>query len=293
MKILLELGGIRFLFDSDCDIMVEDSVSPFFCSQKNVINVNITLIHDFSNAPLPRSAMIGEDVLTEYYLENGTPVCLSKAGQGRYFSCCVASPDLRQLTCWLNFGPDSDVNTLGNILRMIPIRRILLMHGVLFIHASQISLGGTGILFSAPSQTGKTTQANLWRRHRGAELICNDRTLTDGCLTYGYPVDGSAPVFSSKKCRLGAIVLLEQAPVNTVRLLSPRKALARLMPQLVLDVWDRDSTAAAMDLLLRLMTRTPVYLLSCTPDEEAVRCLEQQLQKDGVITHENSSGPAL
>ena len=72
----------------------------------------------------------------------------------------------------------------------------------------------------------------------------------------------------------------------TVRRLRPREALARLMPQAVIDVWDPWSRTAAAELLLKLMNHTPVYLLRCTPDENAVACLEQQLIKDGVIDHE-------
>ena len=41
--------------------------------------------------------------------------------------------------------------------------------------ASFIRWQGRGILFSAPSGTGKSTQANLWVQHQGAEVINGDR----------------------------------------------------------------------------------------------------------------------
>ena len=286
MKFYLELGSVRFRFDSDCDIIVEESFAPFFRICGNVADVNISLIHDFSDAPMPRSAMCGDDVLMEYYWEDSQLLCLTKGGQGRYLSSCLSAPDLREMTCWLNFSAGSPVDTLGGIFRMIPVRRILLHHGVLFFHASQIGFGDKGILFTAPSGTGKTTQAKLWRKFRGAEILCNDRTLTDGQLTYGFPMDGSEPVITGERRSLGAIVVLEQAPENTVRRLRPREILPHLMPQLVLDTWDPDSAAAAMNLLLNLIPQTPVYLQRCTPDEHAVQCLEQQLLMDGVISHE-------
>ena len=55
--------------------------------------------------------------------------------------------------------------------------------------------------------------------------------------------------------------------------------------QLVLDVWDPEAQAMACGLLLELMKCKPVYLLACTPDEAAVRCLEQGLISDGVIAN--------
>lgn len=286
MKFFLELGGVRFRFDSDCDIIVEESFAPFFRTFKNVTDVNIQLHHTFSGAPLPQSPMLGDDILMEYYQQNGQLLCLTKGGQGRYLSSCLCSPDLREMTCWLNFPAGRPVDSLGAILRMLPTRRIFLDHGVLTFHASQIGVGDKGILFTAPSGTGKTTQAKLWRRYRGAELLCNDRTLTDGLLTYGYPTDGSEPVITGERRSLGAIVVLEQAPENTVRRLRPREILPRLMPQLVLDTWDPHEAEAAMELLLSLASQTPVYLLRCTPDDLAVQCLEQQLYLDGVISHE-------
>ena len=290
MKISIEIGGVRFLFDSDCDIIVEESFAPFFHTTKNVTDVNIQLRHTFSDAPLPRSAMIGEDVLMEYYHENGDLLCMSKGGSGKYLASCLCSSDLRELTCWLNFSPGTPVDSLSSILRMIPIRRILLHHGVLFLHASQVSVDDTGILFTAPSQTGKTTQAKLWNRHRGAQIICNDRTLTDCTLTYGFPVDGSEPVISGERRKLGAVVVLRQAPENTILRLRFREALPLLMSQAVMDVWDSSARAATGNRMLDLLSKTPVYLLACTPDERAVQCLEQQLSMDGVISNANNSG---
>ena len=286
MKFFVEFGGIRFRFDSDCDIIVENTFAPFLRTCEAAPDVHVRLIHDFSDAPLPRSPMLGDDLLMEYYDHNGRILCLTKGGEGRFLASCLCAPDLKEMTCWLNFPAGSPLDTLGGILRMLPMRRIMTLHGVLFFHASQIGLGDKGILFAAPSGTGKTTQAKLWRRHRGAQILCNDRTLTDGSLTYGYPMDGSEPVITGECRSLGAIVVLEQAPRNSVRALRPREILLHLMPQLVLDAGDPAAAAAAAELLLNLIPQTPVYLLRCTPDEYAVQCLEQQLFMDGVISHE-------
>lgn len=286
MKISIEIGGVRFHFDSDCDIIVGDSFAPFLGSCDAAHDVSVRLIHDFTDAPLPRRIMAGEDLLMKYYHEEGGLLCMTKSGRGEFLASCLCSPDLRELTVWFNFRSGDPVDTLAGILRMIPMRRILLQHGVLFLHASQIAVGNTGILFSAPSGTGKTTQAKLWKRFRGAELLCNDRTLTDCTMTYGFPFDGSEPVLTGERRRLGAVVILRQAPENTVRRLLAREALPLLMSQTVLDTWDSAAQAAAGERMLDLISKTPVYLLACTPDEQAVQCLEQQLWKDGVIPNE-------
>lgn len=277
---------MRFRFDSDKEMLIEESLAPFFCNKKIVSDVNVCVSHGFSDAPIPRTEMIGEDLLMSFFREGDSLLCMTKGGQDRWLACCVCDAELRELKCYLDLPAGSAADSIGNLLRMIPLMRILLQRGALLFHASQIEAGGVGLLFSAPSGTGKTTQARLWERYRGARIICNDRTLTDGHHTYGFPVDGSSPVISAESFPIGAVTVLEQAPENTIRRLHPREALLRLLPQLIIDTWDHDSRARATELLLELLSRVPVYLLRCTPDEGAVECLEQQLWKDGVIIHE-------
>ena len=46
------------------------------------------------------------------------------------------------------------------------------------LHSSFISRQGEGILFTAPSGTGKSTQADLWKRHEeGVTIINGDRSI--------------------------------------------------------------------------------------------------------------------
>ena len=166
---------------------------------------------------------------------------------------------------------------------MLPMREIFQHFQTVFLHASQIAIRGKGILFTAPSGTGKTTQAKLWKQYRGAEIICNDRTLTrklDGLWhTYGYPIDGSEPVRSEKVNRLRCVVLLRQGLTNTIQPLPPARAVSLLMRQVVFDTWSGTARATAMQQLLSLVEDIPVFLLTCTPDERAVEMLEQKLKE--------------
>ena len=283
MNFQIEIGGIRFSFDSDDEILVDESLSPFFCTSKKVSGVNISISRSAGEICPPETAMRGEDLLLEYYDLEGSVLCLAKGSSGRYLASTVCSPDFSRMECRLSLHPEASMHTLGTILRMLPIRTVLQRRGVLFFHASQVAADGKGILFTAPSGTGKTTQAKLWRDFRGARMICNDRTLIRSGMTYGYPVDGSEPVISGEVHPLAAVVLLEQAPENRVRRLRVKEVLTKLMPQLVIDTWDPNARALASQQLLELMGGYPVYLLGCTPDEAAVSALEQQLRMDGVL----------
>lgn len=292
MEITLLLAGLRFRFLSERPLRIDPALNNFITSQV-AADVTVRVSWDWEHISLPGSPPLGEDILCSYYCQGDNLYCLTRGGVKGPVACSVYHADCREILCVLNEKPFlSSPENLGSILRMIPMREIFLHFGVLFLHAAQISWQGKGLLFAAPSGTGKTTQARLWQAHRGAAIVCNDRTLvrrTNGCWrTYGYPLDGSEPVYSREVNPLGAVVLLEQGRDNRAQQPRPTKAIPLLMQQTVMDCWSGKARAAAMDLLLTMMEEIPVFLLTCTPDEGAVTTLEKALMDGKVISNGNN-----
>lgn len=291
MEIKLRLGGILFLFRSEKPRIIDAELRNFLTDSQEAPDLTVDLSWDWAHVRLPRTPMAGEDAILRYYVEADMRFCLVRGGPKGPVACTCYTPDFQKILCTFHDEPFlCPPMCLGSVLRFLPMREIFLHFQVLFFHASQISYRGRGILFTAPSKTGKTTQARLWQRYRDAEIICNDRTLLRRMggtwRTFGYPLDGSEPVRSGQILDLAAIVALEQGPVNQVERLHPGKAASMLMRQIVLDSWSAESRTASMDLLLTLLEHIPVYLLTCTPDEGAVEALEAKLTEDKVIPHE-------
>lgn len=258
-------------------------MTPFLCINEETFDVNIKIVCKKEKEVRPQMKKSGEDLLLEYYQNEEQMMCLAKGGMGTYLSTTICDSSFWDVECTLHFMPDESMKVMGSLLRLLPIGAILQKKGVAFFHASQIAVDGKGIVFTAPSGTGKTTQAKLWKKFRDAEIICNDRTLIRNGQTYGYPVDGSEPVYSGEVHQLGAIVLLEQGKKDVVQRLSGKDTLVKLLPQLILAAWSGDARVLAIEQLIVLADRYPVYLFRCTPTESAVVCLEQQLKIDGVL----------
>lgn len=298
MKIYLTFSNIVLYIMSEKVLRIDEDFSPFLLNHAWNPDLTIIVSWNWKKATRPASLPAGSDLIQTYYKENGNCFCELKGGNSIPLASTCYSPDFSRCDCTINADiyPE-ELNTLGNVLRMLPMRAILLHFHTLFLHAAQVSMGGTGILFAAPSGTGKTTQAKLWQKYRGAQIVCSDRTLarkTNGVWkTYGYPLDGSEPVRSGAVNRLGCIVLLRQDAVCRIERLRPAKAVGLLMQQAVMDCWDGDAKSQVMELFLQLLADVPAYLLSATPDEDAVFTLEKQLIKDGVIPFGSNSGSAL
>ena len=158
--------------------------------------------------------------------------------------------------------------------------QLLLHAGVLLFHASYIGFRGQGILFVAPSGTGKSTQAELWRRCRGAEIINGDKAavrLGIACMSCSVPFSGTSGICRNLSLPLKAVVVLSQAPENTVRRLAPAEAAGALGSNMFTERIVSEEWSMALNCLLSLVSSVPVYALSCTPDERAVSALEHVL----------------
>lgn len=144
----------------------------------------------------------------------------------------------------------------------------------LLLHASAIEHHGRAIAFTAPSGTGKTTQAELWKKYRGAEILNGDKVFVkqeeDAIHAWGSPWKGSSSYALNTSAPLDAIIVLEQAPENRIRKLDTIEAMQRFVPHVFFPSWDQACEQAVMEFLNKVMSEVDIYLLQCRPDEEAV-----------------------
>lgn len=139
------------------------------------------------------------------------------------------------------------------------------------------------MLFTAPSGTGKSTQAQLWCDHRGAELINGDRIAVGNGMIYGIPFCGSSTVAKNVTLPLAAVVYLSQAPTNTITRLRGVAAFRKLWEGCSVNVWDEEDMDRCSRAVMDTVAAVPVLHLACTPDERAVALLEQALKEEGVL----------
>lgn len=168
----------------------------------------------------------------------------------------------------------------------VSLPQLLLAQNAFFIHSSFISVNGKAILFSAPCGTGKSTQAALWEKHRQAEVINGDKAgilVENGVYACGVPFCGTSGICKNKTFPLGAIVLLHQSAENSIRRLTGLEALQGVLRNVYLDLLAPNEQKTIFDLLIELLKTVPVYSLGCTPDENAVVTLENELKVGGVI----------
>ena len=176
-------------------------------------------------------------------------------------------------------------HTIGTktVLECMAIEHLIARnHGFIF-HCSYIDRNGKAILFTAPSEKGKSTQADLWHELRGAEIINGDRAavrLVDGVLmAEGIPFSGSSTYCENRSLPIKAIIYLGQAPETSIRKMRGYEAFARIWEGVSVNTWDKEDMEKVSHVVQTLAEQIPVFHLPCTPDESAVIALEKMLRK--------------
>lgn len=203
--------------------------------------------------------------------------------RGSHPYACVTWPadggDL--LCCEYISGAEKYMNYSHNLCDLLGLETFLLRFGGLLLHASFIRWNGKGILFSAPSGTGKSTQADLWVHYEQAELLNGDRAglrqIGGKWTAFGLPLAGSSQVYKNESVSLTGVIVLRRGIENRIRRLKGVEAFRYLYPETTVHQWHRASAERAASLLMRLVSEVPVHLLECRPDEGAVRLVKETI----------------
>lgn len=200
------------------------------------------------------------------------------SGEDELVSRAVISPGMREISLYVS----RELSLPGHFMK--PVMESLfyclcLFHGGIVLHSAAVNFNGGGLLFSAPSGTGKTTHADLWVEHAGASYINGDRPLLrffDGALhACGTAWSGSVPTYHNACVPVTAIIFLERHDVNRIRELAPGQAMKYFLPRAFLPYHSAGMMELALQNADAVIGAARCWHLSCTPDIGAMELVKQ------------------
>ena len=279
----LSVAGVNILLGADQPLIENEEFLPF--RKESTIPDLCAVIRQSDELPLPPQRPV--------YADQFFSVCENEAGQVQKFffdnadgSYTVSTYHQNGKDILIEYRPSGahSVPDLQNCFYCLGFEEYLLHRNKLCLHASCVDTPLGGILFSGVSGIGKSTQAELWCRYRGARQINGDRPILSKegqtWLAWGSPYAGSSKVYVNDSCPVSAIILLKQAKACSLRRLSPSEAFRGVWAGLTIHSWDAAFVEKASALAVELIQTVPVYEFSCTPDEAAVIFLEEELRKE-------------
>ena len=273
------LAGLRTVLRVPFEISISESLQPFLCASHQETDCTIIL------RACPQLPPFSDDGLwrgLEYY------DC--HQGNLRTFHCNAPQTGAFAVTEHFENGnieisvlPDylSYFTGTAGIFNRIGMETLLLQHNGLLLHASLIKYKGKTLAFAGTSGVGKSTQADIWHRFLGADIINGDRAALrkahNDWNAYGCPYAGTSGIYKNDHGPLAAIILLGKAEENHLRRLTAGEAFRYLYPELSVHHWQKNFVEKATDLCLQLLAQTPIYLLECRPEESAALLVKKGL----------------
>ena len=182
----------------------------------------------------------------------------------------------------MNINEKCDERTFLELL-IVGFYSYMSLKDTILMHASAVEYEGQGIVFTAASGVGKTTQAELWAKYKNVKILNGDKVFLkqeeDGIYAWGSPWKGSSPYACNENAKLRAIVVLEQAEENSIQKLNVLESMQYFVPHIFFPCWDEVCEHAVLTFLDKVLEETEVYLLKCRPDEDAVELLATTLKE--------------
>lgn len=284
MITFLDLDPFFIQVETPISFPVSFDVEPFISnerfSDKNFIYYKIDFAEEFepiwgkilyADAALNVMEADGQEIRVHIIPGKNIPYAITKCNSDQEMQVLIdrrAVPSLK----W-------DRNLIG----LFSLEHLCLKYQAFLLHAAFVVYDNYAIVFTAPSGTGKSTQAELWQKYMGAEIINGDRTLLvkrEGVWwASGFPVCGSSEYCLKKSAPIKAIVCLSQNTDDSLKKLLLKEAFGEIYSQTFVNSWNASDVICASDYIQDVCAFVPVFHLSCTKEKSAVACLNNELLK--------------
>ncbi len=148
-------------------------------------------------------------------------------------------------------------------------------NGFIF-HASALAVDGNAYIFTAPSGTGKSTHAKLWRELLGEKVIMiNDdkpifRYVDGDFYVYGTPWDGKHHLSTNTRAKIKAVAQISQSKENFINKVKGSEIFSTLFNQ-TLRFDTEGNMIKLLDLLDKFMSEVNFYKLGVNMDIDAAK----------------------
>lgn len=257
---------------------------PFLCQGTDVlpltladVNVEVETLSEYSKEAC-RNYLISEDCVPNIHVHM-TSSDIDKARHG-----------LQAEAERFHFKPYSySIEQMEWVYLYTKICDRLIDYNVLLFHGSCLSINGAGYMFSAPSGTGKSTHARMWRETFGNRVVMiNDdkplvRVAEDGsAAVYGSPWCGKHNLNTNTSVPLRAIIALNRGTTNRIEKVPRKKAYSYLLSKGIFYPDGASKRLKVAALLDKMNQKVDYYQCWCDISHEAA-----QVVYDGIKSMES------
>lgn len=290
MQLRLQLGHTTVSFLADSYVPWDEKLSGFCCTSETSVSSALTADYDadfvYTICLTPHISVRENDLLREtrffkVYSDGLHEVWYYTFPDGQIYACCREESEGHFS---LHYLQDLKEYLAGNatLFYLSALEYRMIRKGDMILHSSYILDRNQAVLFTAPSGTGKSTQAHLWQDVRGSQIVNGDRALLqkgeNGWYAGGWPMSGSSGISMPRLSPIKAVIVLSQSSRNLGHRLTAEEGFDALKKEIVLRPWNSADIALAGRQLSDFCTDIPIYAYACRKDPSAVMDLLSVLE---------------
>ncbi len=284
MKLYYKIGDITFKIDNCFHEDVKKYLDPYEIPPVENPEMEFIVHTDCQDMKAPDGTLVAEVNCRNWYkMPDGGCAFLDHYDNQILLNLVVCSADFSKVEAWFcpfeMFDYPTDFRPFNMIHEVF--KHALLQKNGTIIHSSSLAYEGKGILFSADSGTGKSTHTGLWLKHLPGTQIVNDdmpivRFKDDVPYLYGSPWSGKHFINTNMSVPLSSLVFLERGEKNELFPFDKNEAVWRLLGAIRKPILP-DLAEKNLDIIGQIVENIPLYRLTCTISEEAVKVAMQAL----------------
>ena len=283
MKRIYNIADINFCIETTFTYKENECFNAYKEKVDRIKDINIKLIKQDEPYKFDYPVLYDKNYIKIYQGEKGLIREYTGLSRGRSHGCLFELSDNNTYYEYHYYtNPYENLKTTFDIFDKIAFEYILYKENTFILHSSYIKYKNKAILFSAPSGTGKSTQADLWEKYMGAEIINGDRVAINKnngkWCAYGLPFAGSSRIYKNVTTPIGTIVILRQSEENSIKRLNKLEAFRYIYSETTINSWHKGFINTIINLILDMLDNIDVYMLSCRPDEDAVNLLKREVE---------------
>jgi len=281
MSLFYKIAGLTLCCEDGIDEESKKTLAPYRVEPVDQADIYFSFHFNCTGLDEPKGELLADINARRWYrLAEGGYAFVDQTDElsKKIINLVVAKDDFSQVEAW--FCPweilqkETDekrpYHLMGEVLKYAVLQR----EG-LIIHASSLAYNGKGVLFSAPSGTGKSTHTALWQKHLPGTVIVNDDMpiirMEEGIpLLCGAPWSGKNSINQNICVPLAAIVFLKRGTSCSLVPMKPIDAVWRIYDAVRKPVV-AELAKESLDRIEEILEKVPVFELTCDISEEAVK----------------------
>lgn len=281
MKYYFKIAGIKLLIESDIEIDWNNYIKEFLTEKFDKYDEYYKCILADNLDEHSGEILYEDDTLV--VINDGESEIRKHFFIGQAEPCMLYVEKEGSKTIYLNkkYLESFKANDNYCIFNALAFEKVLMKHDAVVLHCSYIIHNNDAILFTAPSGTGKSTQANLWSEFKNATIVNGDRAIIkkiDGkYYACGMPICGSSDICLNEKAPIRAIIYLNQSPQNFIEEVGINEKTKKLISEITINFFNNRYVNIALDIIFDIACNVDMYFFGCTKEGDAVEFLDKMI----------------